>query len=134
MDGISDIRIIGFDETRPPVLVKEPYINLYFKLSHKAPKQWCNDFNDLAANGKGRYPIKIDFNEGLIIETWVRQMSEIETALGGLKELVKNSTYNYIARIRAKAKSDMPQKGDVVSEEQARLNFIISELNFDETT
>ena len=131
MEGISDIKIIGFDETRPPALRKEPYINLYFKLSHKAPKQWCLDFNELVA--KGSYPIKIEPTEGLIIETWVRQATEIETLLDGLKEAVRNAIDKYIARIRANAKVDLPAQGAVVSEEQAHLNLIISGLNFDDT-
>ena len=37
MEGISDIRISGMDENRPPRIGKEPYINLYFRLVHKAP-------------------------------------------------------------------------------------------------
>ena len=70
MEGISDIRISGIDEMRPPRIRKEPYINLYFKLIHKAPKDWCEDFNHLVA--KGDYPVKIEPNTGLFIETWVR--------------------------------------------------------------
>ena len=46
MEGISDIKICGIDETRPPMIKKEPYIDLNFKLIHKAPKDWCNDFKD----------------------------------------------------------------------------------------
>ena len=131
MEGISDIKIIGFDETRPPALRKEPYINLYFKLSHEAPKQWCIDFNELVA--KGAYPVKIEPANGLFIETWVRQANEIEAVLANLKEAVKNSTYNYISRIRSKANADLPVEGAVVSEAQAQLNLIISGLNFDDS-
>ena len=31
MEGISDIKIIGIDEKRPPKIRKEPYIDLVFK-------------------------------------------------------------------------------------------------------
>jgi hypothetical protein len=46
MEGISDIRITGIDETRPPRIRKEPYIDLCFRLTHKAPVDWCHDFTD----------------------------------------------------------------------------------------
>ena len=49
MEGISDIKIIGVDETRPPIIRKEPYIDIFFKLSHQAPSDWCSDFNSLKA-------------------------------------------------------------------------------------
>jgi len=130
MEGISDIKIIGFDESRPPVVRKEPYINLYFKLSHKAPSQWCADFNELVA--KGSYTVKIDSKKGIIIETWVRQASEIEALLNILKESVKRASFNYIARIKAKANVGMGESKAVVSEAQAQLNGIVGGLNFDD--
>ena len=37
MEGISDLKIIGTDERRPPIIRKEPYIDVFFKLSHQAP-------------------------------------------------------------------------------------------------
>lgn len=39
--------IIGIDETRPPKIRKEPYIDISFKLSHQAPIEWCKDLNAL---------------------------------------------------------------------------------------
>lgn len=130
MEGISDIRISGIDEMRPPRIRKEPYINLYFKLIHKAPKDWCEDFNHLVA--KREYPIKIEPSTGLFIETWVRKPEEIEKALDGLKKAVSQCNETYIARILAEANAaantdDIQQAGG----EQGRLNQIIAGLNFD---
>ena len=58
MDNILDIRIIGIDEKRPPIIRKEPYIDLFFKLSCKPPLDWCEDFNVLAKDLVP--PVKID--------------------------------------------------------------------------
>jgi hypothetical protein len=131
MEGISDIKISGIDEMRPPRILKEPYINLYFKLSHKAPKKWCEDFNHLVA--KGDYPVKIEPTAGLFIETWVRKPEEIEKALVGLKRAVKICKEAYIERILAEANA-AAEMSDVSNEsgEQGRLNKIIAGLNFDE--
>ena len=83
MEGISDIKIIGIDEQRPPKILKEPYINLFFKLSHEVPKQWCEDFNMLI--GKRKYPVKVNPSAGLFIETWVRLPTEIKATLDDLR-------------------------------------------------
>ena len=131
MEGISDIKIVSIDEMRPPRILKEPYINLFFKLTHKAPKRWCEDFNHLVA--KGEYPVKIEPAAGLFIETWVRKPEEIETALQGLKKAVSTCKEEYIARILAEANTAI-EMGNALEDsgEQGRLNKIIAGLNFDE--
>jgi len=131
MEGISDIKIVSIDEMRPPRIHKEPYINLFFKLTHKAPKKWCEDFNHLVA--KGDYPAKIEPATGLFIETWVRKPEEIEKALQGLKKAVSTCKEEYIARILAEANA-AADMGHALEEsgEQGRLNNIIAGLNFDE--
>ena len=131
MEGISDIRIIGIDETRPPRILKEPYINLYFKLTHKAPKEWCDDYNSLVA--KKAFPAKIDPQVGLFIDTWVRKPEEIELAFEGLKEAVVICNDAYIAHIRAAAAA-AANSGDKLEDEgeQGQLNRIIAKLKFDE--
>ncbi len=129
MEGISDIRISSIDEMRPPRIHKEPYINLYFKLTHKAPKKWCEDFNHLVS--KGDYPAKIEPNTGLFIETWVRKPEEIATALEGLKRAVSTCKEEYIARINAEAAAQIGDAQEATGE-QGRLNKIIAGLNFDE--
>lgn len=130
MEGISDIKISGIDEMRPPRIRKEPYINLFFKLIHKAPRDWCDHFNHLVA--KREYPVKIDLTSGLFIETWVRKPDEIENVLAGLKNAVSQCNQEYVVRICANASAatamhDIP--GDTV--EQRNLNQIIAGLNYD---
>jgi hypothetical protein len=131
MEGISDIRISGIDETRPPRIRKEPYINLFFKLNHKAPAKWCDNFNSLVA--KRKYPVKIDTDEGLFVETWVRKPEEIEPLVEALKEAVGHCTEEYIARIEAENRAAAEQTSDPENEgEQGHLNRILAGLNFDD--
>ena len=130
MEGISDIRIIGLDETRPPRIRKEPYINLFFRLSHKAPAQWCEDFNRLVSH-RSR-PIKLDPQDGLFIDTWVREPDEIPPLVDLLKQAVVDCSIAYIARIEAESAA-AATRGDTSEEEgeQGRLNRIIASLDFD---
>ena len=131
MEGISDIKITGIDATRPPRIRKEPYINLYFRLSHKAPARWCDDFNTLLS--KGQYSAKIEPKEGVFIETWVRKVDEVEPAFDKLKEAVALCSEQYIERMAAEARA-AAQDGDgpVKDEgEQGRLNRILAGLKFD---
>jgi hypothetical protein len=131
VEGINDIKIIGIDEMRPPRIRKEPYINLFFKLIHKAPKDWCDDFNHLVA--KGEYTVNIQPATGLFIETWVRKLEEIEKALEGLKKAVSTCNEEYIARILAETSAAVvigvrpEDEGD-----QGRLNRVINGLNYDD--
>ncbi|PKM45240.1 MAG: hypothetical protein CVV05_07700 [Gammaproteobacteria bacterium HGW-Gammaproteobacteria-1] len=130
MEGISDIRIIGLDENRPPLIRKEPYIDLYFKLSHKAPAAWCNEFNNVAS--KQKYDTKIDDADGLYIRTWVRSPDEIAAHLKIMQALVRACTANYIDKINAARLSAGDKNTDLSKEggEQGRLNRIVAELDF----
>lgn len=127
MDGISDIRIVGIDDKRRPRIRKEPYINLYFTLSHKAPADWCSDFNRLVANNS--YQTKIKEDEGLYIETWVRTPDEISGQLAYLKEMAARCIDEYIEKINAATRDTSEQLEE--GGEQGRLNAIIAGLNFD---
>ncbi len=131
MEGISDIRICGFDEKRPPMILKQPYIDLFFKLIHQAPKEWCEDFNQIVS--KAQYNTKIAPNTGLFIETWARKPEEIEGILELLKQAVATCSQNYISKIeqRISAASDDQDKPEDEGE-QGRLNRIIATLNFDD--
>lgn len=130
MEGISDIRISGIDATRPPRIRKEPYINLYFKLSHKAPAKWCDDFNTLVS--KGEYSAKIEPKEGVFIDTWVRKVDEVEPAFERLKAAVATCTLGYIARMEAEANAAVREGGGPLADdgEQGRLNRILADLKF----
>jgi hypothetical protein len=130
MEGISDIRISGMDQMRPPQILKQPYINLFFELTHKAPKDWCDNFIRLI--GKRTYPVKIDSEVGLFIETWVRKPDEIAGILNGLKKVVTTCNMEYIARVEAERNAvvNVDFKNDKGGE-QGLLNKIVAELNFD---
>ncbi|MCW8827179.1 MAG: hypothetical protein OQK78_12235 [Gammaproteobacteria bacterium] len=132
MEGISDIKIIGIDQTRPPRSRKEPYINLYFKLSHKAPEDWCDAFNQLVS--KHKFASKIEPKEGLFIDTWVRKPEEIVPLVDGLKAAVIKITEAYIALREAEALAAKLNHGEKPEDEgeQARLNRIVESLNFDD--
>ncbi len=130
MEGISDIRIKGIDESRPPRIRKEPYINLFFVLNHKAPAKWCDAFNNLVS--KRQYPVKIEPDEGLFIETWVREPDEIADLVDALKQVVTQTSEEFVARIQAE---NMAAAQSVDSEnegEQGRLNRILANLNFED--
>jgi hypothetical protein len=131
VEGISDIKIVGMDEKRPPRIRTEPYIDLIFRLSHKAPLDWCRDFNDLLL--KQEYSPKIDDQEGLYIETWVRTPDEIVAQFQMIKEKLAECTVQYIEKRRV---SDLSKDSDndLVKQgggEQGRLNSIIAGLDFD---
>lgn len=132
MEGISDIKIVGIDQNRPPMIRKEPYINLYFKLSHKAPPAWCDAFNHLVS--KKKYTTRIEPSEGLYIETWLRKPDEITVVLDELKATVKLCSEEYIARLQDEMRAAAASgSGEIKDEgEQGRLNRIIAGLNFDD--
>lgn len=130
MEGISDIRIAGIDERRPPRIRKEPYIDLCFRLAHKAPVDWCQDFVDHLS--KADIPAKIDTDECLYIETWVRLPDEIVGHLQTLKKAVAECNARYIEKIQA---SERDRDGDIealASEAgpQGQLNRLIASLDF----
>lgn len=131
MQHISDLRIIGVDETRFPRIRKEPYIDLIFKLSHKAPADWCQDFNMLFANHE--YSVKIDANVGLCIETWVRKMDEIVEHLNVLKKKITECNAAYIKKAQAQEQEAIRaiETGRNAPGEQEVLNKLIAGLNFD---
>jgi hypothetical protein len=131
MEGISDIKIISIDETRPPVIRQEPYIDIFFKLSHQAPADWCRDFNHLLAEHESKPNIKE--KEGLYIEAWVRTPDEIVTYFQQIKEAVATCTQAYIERIELETRlaSNANQTRSEETGEQGRLNKIIASLDFE---
>jgi len=130
VEGISDINIIGIDELRPPVIRKEPYIDLYFKLSHQAPADWCRDFNDLLSQHPSS--AKINEKEGRYIECWVRTPDEIAELFAVLKQNIADCIRQYIERIEhARLHANTAGTASLEEEgEQGRLNRIIASLDF----
>ena len=131
MKTISDINIIGIDTTRPPIIRKEPYIDLFFELSHQAPTDWCKDLNSLFGLNPLTKNSKISENEGLFIITWVRAPEEITALVLQLKRTITECSLQYIERIQLAAQQPTDTNTPAVSAEQANLNKIISSLNFD---
>ena len=130
MEGISDIKIAGIDEKRPPRIRREPYIDLCFRLTHKAPVEWCHDFVD--HQSKASFPSKIDTNECLYIETWVRTQEEIVPHLQNLKKAVAECNARYIEKVEA-SERDRDGNIDALAKEagpQGQLNRIIAGLDF----
>jgi len=134
MEGISDIKIICLDEMRPPVIRKEPYIDLFFKLSHQVPAEWCRDFNNLLADHASKPNIKE--KEGLYIEAWVRTPDEIVAFFEQIKETVATCSREYIEKIELAARdnSEANMSSSETSDEQGRLNKILASLDFDDVT
>jgi hypothetical protein len=130
VEGISDIKIVGVDAKRPPVIRKEPYIDIFFELSHKVPKRWGEDFNALMKKQKFTASIRVD--EGLYVETWVRSPDEIPENLALLKVKITECNESYIAKVlRSQGKQDADNIaiGKELGE-QGRLNSIVAALDF----
>ena len=133
MEGISDIKIVGVDDRRPPVISKSPYIDIFFKLSHKAPEDWCNDFN--ASLSKLYNSPKIKEKEGLYVEVWVRTDDEIAEMLELLKKKIEECSEKYIARVELLTKNALEENASLAKNntgEQGRLNRIIAALDFND--
>ncbi len=132
MEGISDIKIIGIDEKRPPKIRKEPYIDIAFKLSHQAPEDWCDDFNRLLTKHPSAAKIKV--KEGVFIEAWVKVPDDIIKLLTHLKTKVTECSKRYIERIELATRNAGDANAAMAEEsgEQGRLNRIIDALEFDE--
>ena len=132
MNAISDIKIIGIDETRPPQVRKEAYIDVYFKLSMQAPEDWCDEFNALGR--KINPAVKMDVKKGIIIEAWVKNMNDLPGHLEKIKQKVKECNELHIEKVRLKAvamAASVALKMGKGSEQNA-LNDIVAELKFDE--
>ena len=132
MQGISDINIVGVDATRPPFIRKEPYIDIFFELSHQAPTDWCKDLNSLFAINAATSNANINEKEGLFIKTWVRAPDEISSLLEQLKQEISKCTSQYIERIQLSSQdSNVDTSKNNESSEQGNLNKIIDSLIFD---
>lgn len=135
MEGISDIRMIGIDETRPPKIRKEPYIDIFFKLSHQAPVDWCKELNTLFTQQVSTANTTIAEKEGTFIKTWVRTSDEIISLVEQIKLTITECTRLYIERIQlvAQKSGDNDTSQTLETGEQANLNRIIASLDFDES-
>lgn len=131
MKDINDLCIVGIDDTRPPIINKQPYIDIFFKLSHQAPPEWCDDLNGLmkaAANAP-----TIAKKDGLYIAAWVRSPDEIVGLLADLKSMIKDCNQSYIDKIILSTKLAQDQNAAKAEDtsKQGCLNRIIESLEFD---
>jgi hypothetical protein len=130
MSNFEELKIVGFDDSRPPRVRKEAYIDLHFSLSHKAPEDWCEDFNHL---GRQVNPSpKIDVNKGVCIDSYVSSMDLITEHLDAVKSVLANCNSQYIEKLRqqeiALAASNSALHGQ--GGEQNRLNQIVAAIDF----
>ena len=132
LEDIRDIKIVGIDDKRPPRIRKEPYIDLFFRLSHQAPKKWCQDFNKLAKDLVP--PVKIDDNEGVFIDAYVRDMDNIAMHLDKIKRKIVLCNEQFIEEIRQRESAELARNVLLFGEEgeQGKLNKIIAALRFDD--
>ena len=131
MDNIIDIRIIGIDEKRPPKIRKEPYIDLFFKLSCQPPEDWCENFNAIAKDLVP--PVKIDKTARAFIDAYVRDMNHIPERLAIIKKKVTACNEQYIESMRLKELAAAEKNAALNPEnsEQVKLNSIVAALKFD---
>ena len=130
MSSISDIRIIGIDEQRPPRIRKEAYIDLFFRLSTKVPEEWCELFNAL---GRRIDPSpKINKTQGECIETYVKDMNLIAGHLADVRQAVSECNRHYQEKLDEKARAQAASNASLQGQdgEQNRLNQIIAALDF----
>jgi hypothetical protein len=130
MQAINDIKIVSIDNERPPIIRKEAYIDLFFKLSLKAPIDWCEDFNAL---GRSLDPgVKINKNVGLCVEAWVKDMSQIAPHLEKIKQKILDCNEQYIEKTRQKQLALLAANTNSVGKdsEQFKLNEIIADLKY----
>lgn len=130
MDHITKIKIVGLDAKRLPRIRQQPYIDIFFELSLKAPKQWCDDFNIM---GKNLEPsVKINHVEGRFIEAWVRNMDDIPKHLNDIKKKIISCNNQYIENFRLKELAEIEMNQALgKNAEQEKLNTILANLNFD---
>jgi len=129
--SFSEITIAGMDESRPPMVRKEPYIDLYFRLSEEPPSVWLNEFDRLVA--RMNPTVRINKLQGDIIETYVRDMVEIPAWLEVLKAKVAACNQHYTEQLRQEQLAEAARVDRLRGEEgpQGKLNKIIASLRFD---
>jgi hypothetical protein len=128
----DSLKIVGIDEKRPPLIRKQPYIDIFFKLSHKAPREWCEIFNKLSKQLMP--PARINKSDGVFIEAYVRDMNLLPEHLNKLKKKVIESNEQYSAVIRKRNEDLLSINASVGNEggEQGRLNTIVAGLSFND--
>ena len=131
MSSFTELKIIGIDTDRPPRIRKEPYIDLFYRLSEVAPEEWCEDFQNF---GRHVNPMaKVDKTERAFIGTYVNDMDAIPAQLEQLKQAVDECNTYFLEKLRQREKT-MADSNAALREqggEQFKLNEIVASLDFD---
>jgi hypothetical protein len=129
LSGIENLKIKRLDPNRRPSLKNIKYIDVFYELSQKAPRDWCGDFNLLFS--KSSLNVKINPEEGLYVETWVRDLMHIQNELDQIKEIIKTCNKNYIEQ-KLKAAAALQRKDSVKGDDKNdALDKVLDLLNFD---
>jgi len=129
MSNIDNIRIKGLDANRRPSLKNKKYIDVFYELSEKVPRDWCADFNLLFS--KSALNAKINPENCLYVETWVRDVTHIQDELDQIKDIIKTCNKNYKEQKLKEAaawQQTAESKGDGQSD---ALDQVLDLLDFD---
>lgn len=131
MSNFENISMIGIDDSRPPLMRKETYIDLYFMLSQKAPVDWSDEFNILGRRSK--LAPKMDKGRDNCIASYVNTMDQIPAQVESIKRIIVECNKVYLEKIRQKeeALAIIRAKQTGQNTEQLKLNAIVAALVFD---
>lgn len=129
MSNIKDIKIKGLDPNRRPCLKNKNYVDLNFELTQKAPKDWCADFNLLFS--KDKHNAKINPDEGLYVETWVRNINDIPKELELIKQLIVICNNNYIEQKHQEQLAWQQSESNKSNSRNDELEKILANLSYD---
>ncbi len=128
MDEFNDIKIAGIDTKRPPrVDLDTEFVNVFFQLSHNAPKEWCQFFN--ATLDKSEVQAFIDAKDGRFIES-ISLPDRLPLQLDFLKTCVDKCNSAYRGHLDEVVKRNKQEK-EVKKKKQDKLQTIIAQLSFD---
>ena len=132
MNHTNDIRIKGIDKKRWPNLNNKKYIDVYYELSEKAPRDWCLDFNQFFSKERNR--IKINPDRGEFIETWVREMEEIPSLLHAIKDIVAKCNDRQTEKSKREYAANQASYNETKTASHNKLEEILASLQFEEST
>lgn len=126
----TELKIIGFDETRPPLVQPRPCIDLILELDQEATPEWCSMLLSVAS--KSVFSVKIEPDPGLFVETWVKTPGEIARAVELMKGYVASCNVAYDAELKRRMGAVNTETQEVIiTPEQIALNKIVAELVFE---
>lgn len=128
MGNIKDIKVKGLDLNRRPCFKHKNYIDINFELTQKAPRDWCADFNLLFS--KDNHNAKINPDDGLFVETWVRKINDIPKELDLIKQLMVICNNNYIEQKRQEELAWQKSESNKTNNQSDDLEKILASLSY----